>query len=107
MSKPELLLWMRCDRRDYDVIDLEEAVMLAEFSEVAAGAFAKRQLQVPDWLLNQSKALTRFIKVKSEEALEAQLKRLEARRTQLMTPTEQRESLDVEIAALRAAIGGN
>lgn len=105
MPKTEFLAMLRCTRHDYDIIDLEEATILAGFGDMAVQSFTKRQLQVPEWLLNQQKSLEKFIKFKAEEELELKLKRAEARRTTLATPTEQREQLDAEIASLRAALG--
>lgn len=105
MARPEILFILKCQKANYDLLDLEEAVVLAGLTVSASQAFTARHLQVPEWLLDQEKALERFIKVKTEEELELRLKRLEAKRTQLMTPTEQREKVDQEIAALRAAIG--
>ena len=107
MPKPELLLFLRCPKRDYDLLDIEEGVILAGVGDTAVQAFTNRHLQVPEWLLNQQKALERFIRLKSEEELELRLKRAEQKRATLMTPTEQREQLDTEIATLRAAIGGS
>lgn len=106
MPKTEFMTMLRCTRHDFDILDAEEAIILAGFGEVAVEAFTSRHLQVPEWLLGQNKALERFIKVKTEEELEMRLKRAEARRATLMTPTEQRELLDQEIAALRTALGG-
>lgn len=102
MSK---VLTLQCNNRDYETISLEESVILDAVSKVAADAFMARSLPVPEWLNNQRRALGRLITIKMQEDLEYRLKRAEQRRTQLMTPGEQREALDAEIVALRTALG--
>lgn len=105
MSRPEIVVQIQCANRDYDTINLEESIILDAMSKVAADAFAARGLPAPEWLSNQRRALNRLIIVKTQEDLEYRLKKAEQRRTQLMTPGEQREAVDAEIAALRAALG--
>ena len=100
MAKPELLLALRCQRRDFEILDLDEAVILAGFGDSAVQAFMARQLAIPEWLQNQQKALGRFIRLKHEEELELRLKRAEAARATHATVAERREHLDAEIAAL-------
>lgn len=105
MSRPELLLAMKCTRRDIELFDLEDAVILAGLGDAAILAFSARQLPVPDWLTNQQKTLNRFIRVKHEEELELKLKRAEAARATKLTREEERAQLDREIATLRAELG--
>jgi len=105
VPKLEIITTIQCANRDYDTINLEESVILDGLSKVAADAFMARSLPVPEWLSNQRRALNHLIIVKMQEELEYRLKKAEQRRTQLMTPGEQREALDTEIAALRAALG--
>jgi hypothetical protein len=103
----ELVQMLRCSKRSFDLIDLEEAVVVKGLGTVVAQEFTSNGLDVPEWLSNQQKALKRLISLKAQEALEAKLKRAQARRATLMTPTEQREQLDAEIAALEAAVGSS
>ncbi len=105
MSKPELLFAIKCTRRDIELCELDDAVILAGLGYVAVEAFASRHLRVPDWLLNQQMALDRFIRVKHEEELELKLKRVEAARATKLTVEEERVLLDREIAALKAELG--
>lgn len=107
MSKPEFLLAIKCTRRDIELFDLEDAVILAGLGDVAVLSFTSRQLVVPDWLTNQQKVLGRFIRVKHEEELELKLKRAEAARATKLTREEERAQLDREIATLRAELGTN
>jgi hypothetical protein len=105
VAKPEILVALRCAKRDFDILDLDEAVILAGLGDSAVQAFVSRSLTVPDWLQNQQKALGRFIRLKHEEELELKLKRAEAARATHATQAERREQLDTEIAALRAELG--
>jgi hypothetical protein len=91
-------------RLDLDRNGVEELVAFAAFAKMLHAEFQARNLPAPEWLDDKIRQLNREITSRGRDALEMRLKEIRAQRTQLMTPSEKREALAAEEAALEAQL---
>lgn len=92
-------------RFDPEAGDLEEAIALAGFADIFQNQYAKRSLEIPNWLKEKSEALDREIHKRHRDYLEKELKAEETRLETLKTAQEKREDAKQRIDRIRAALG--
>lgn len=91
---------------DLDRLALDEALVYAAFAKSLHAEYDARNIPAPEWLDDRIRQLNREITSRGRDALEMRLKEIRAQRSQLMTPTEKREALAAEEAALAAQLAG-
>lgn len=90
---------------EVDRLNIEEAVVLAAFGRNFKAEFAFQNCDVPEWLDARLRELSREISVRTQDALEAKLKKAKALRETLKPAEERRAELDTQIADLEAKLG--
>src|SRR5574341_211588 len=85
--------------------EVDELVALHAFGAGLVGAFGTLDLESPQWLQDSMAMLTKEIKARHEDALEAQLKETESQLDALKTADEKRQDLRAQAARLRAKLG--
>lgn len=88
-------------RLNCDGVQLDELMAHAAFAKILRAEYEGKNITAPEWLDDAIRRINREITLRSKDALEMRLKEIRAQRTQLMTPTEKREQLEKEEAALQ------
>lgn len=83
-----------------DRMDLDDLVSLAAFGALLRQEYEKHQLEEPEFVGVQLKALKREIFTRNAERLEARRKEIDSRLETLKTPTERKNALLREKAKL-------
>ena len=89
---------------DVEVPSLEELIELSAIARLLGQEFPIAGAEVPEWLIQKSKALRREIGVRMADAVEKELKDLKAAREHLRPAEERRTALDERIAKLEALV---
>lgn len=87
------------------VVALEDLMALSAFATSLLSAYDAHKVAVPEWITDANAALSREIKTRVRDELEARLKKIKAQRESLKTAEEKRAALDREAAELEAALG--
>lgn len=85
-------------------MDLDEAVALSAFGRSLKAEYEAQAIETPEWLDNRLRELRREIKVRTQDVLDKRLREAKARLETLKTPTERREALEAEIKRLEAQL---
>jgi len=83
-----------------DRMDLDELVALAAFGSMVRAEYEKHQLEEPEFVDVQLKALRREIHARNADRLESSLREKRARLESLKTPNEKKAQLRKEISGL-------
>ena len=83
-----------------DRLDIDELVYLASVGSLVRAEYEKHQLEEPDWVDIQLKALRREIRVRDADRLESRRREVVARLDNLKTPTQRKTELLREKAAI-------
>lgn len=87
-------------RFDCARMDMEELIELSSYTRALWLEFGYLGVPAPEWLETRTRELRREIVSRNQDALEARLRELKARREALAPAEEKRTKLDEEIAAL-------
>jgi hypothetical protein len=93
-------------RLDLDRNQLDDLLAFAAFAKSLHAEYDQRSIAAPEWLDEKIRQLNREITSRGLDALEMRLKEIRAQQTQLLTPSEKREKLAAEEAALTAKLTG-
>jgi NADH/NAD ratio-sensing transcriptional regulator Rex len=93
-------------RLDIDRIQLDEALALTAFAKTLRAEYEQRNIEIPEWLDNRTRALNREIEIRRLDTLEQRLKTAKAQQAALKTPDEKRQRLTTEIQKLEAELAG-
>lgn len=107
-SKPqdkELVMYEKLRQMNLQRADADELVGMLAFGNIMRTTYQKFELSVPDWLDENMNALTREIRARHQDMLEARLKEVRARRETLKTTEERRAALDAEEARIMRSLG--
>jgi len=91
---------------DKDRLTLDELVELSAFGRSIRSEYEALNIPEPEFVDIQLKALRREITVRNADALEAELRKINARLTQLATPEERREALRKQKAEIEEKLKG-
>jgi hypothetical protein len=89
---------------DLDRIDVDEAVALATFGDQLIAGYTGRSLEVPQWLVDNTRELNREIKNRHKDNLEKALRETELQLDALKSRDEKREDLKAKADRLKAAL---
>jgi|SRR5208337_424196 len=81
-------------------LDMAQLVALAAFGRQLRAEYETHQLEEPEWLDVQIKTLRREIVSRNADSIDARRREIRSRLDSLKTPTEKREELQKELAAL-------
>lgn len=84
-----------------DRMSLDELVALAAYGRLLQAEYDLHQVDEPDFVAVQLKALKREIHVRNADKLEARLAELKTRKDALKTPTERKAEINSEITKLQ------
>ena len=84
-------------------LDLEEAVSLVHFAKGLRAEFESQTLDVPEWLDDSIRSLTREIRDRQADSRARRIKEIKARLATLKTTEERRSELSEELKKLEAA----
>lgn len=79
-----------------EVGDIDELIALSAFGNQLREEYKRLNLEEPEWLNDQLKAVTREVHKRTEDAREARVREIDARIDALATPEEKREKLRKE-----------
>lgn len=83
-----------------DRLDIDELVALHAYGRQLRSEYEALQLEEPDFVDTQLKALKREIVSRTAEKKEARVKELKARIDALKTPAQKKKELEDELAAI-------
>lgn len=89
---------------DIDRLSIEELVALHADAVILQGAFKDVELEEPDWLTLNAKALRREIKTRTADRLEKRKMEIQASINALKTPTERKRELQAELQEVEAQL---
>jgi hypothetical protein len=81
-------------------LDLDELVALSAFGKSLRAEYEAHQVEVPDYVGTQLNALSREIKGRVADKVEARRRQIQTQLDQLKTPAERREELKAELAKI-------
>lgn len=87
-----------------DVMSTEDMMELYHQAKAIAAEYGDFGATVPKWLTEAQNTLSRDIKNRLRDELQARMIELKSRRAALATPEERRTALDNELAALEAKL---
>lgn len=92
--------------RTYDIerIQTEDALALLTLADLLRAKYEAKNFTVPEWLDDRIRQLNRHIEMHRRDSLERRLVEIRAQEAALLTPTERREKLAAEKAAVEAAL---
>lgn len=82
-------------------LPIEEMVALSSFATNLEAEFTRLGVEVPEWIVDSTKAVRREIKSRNQDAIASKIRAAEARLETLKTPSERRESIEAEIKRLK------
>lgn len=85
---------------DADRMDVDEMVALHTFARILRAEYDHMNLDVPEWLDDQTRALRLAIKAKTQDFIAKRLKEAKARLNSLRTTEERRNDLKSEVDKL-------
>lgn len=90
------------DLRNYDVdrLQLEDLLHLEATAQSTLQAFARHEVDVPEWLASTAKRLKVDIKQRNRDVLEKRLSEARSRQAQLKTTEEKRQEAALEVEKL-------
>ena len=83
-----------------DRLDLDELVSLSAFGKTLRKEYEAHQVEVPEYVSTQLNALTREIKGRVTDSIEARKKQIKSQLESLKTPAERRAALEAELGKL-------
>jgi hypothetical protein len=83
-----------------DRLDLDELVSLSAFGKTLRAEYEIHGIEVPEYVSTQLNALTREIKGRVADQVEARRKHIKAQLESLKTPAERRAALEAELAKM-------
>ena len=85
-----------------DRCDLDELVALSAYGKALRAEYEHLQVEVPAFVSTQLNALTRAVRGRVADSVEARKKHIDAQLAALQTPAEKRAALEAEKARLSA-----
>lgn len=85
---------------------IEEMVLLLGTANLMTSTFLSVGAEVPEWLKDANKALSKEIETRSRDMLEKELKELTAREEALKTKEEQRKELEAKRKRIEQRLNG-
>lgn len=86
-----------------DRMDLDDLVALAAFGHLLRDQYEKQNIEVPDFVTDNLKAINREIQAKTAADREARRKTLILQRDALLTNKEKRDRIEKELKELETA----
>lgn len=80
-----------------DRMDLDDLIALAAFGHMLRDQYEKFGLEVPDFVTDNIKAITREVKTKTAATLESRKRELLSRKDALKTPAERKREIEAEL----------
>lgn len=87
-----------------DRMDTDDLVALVAFGHQLRDQYEKFGLEVPDFVTDNLKTLTREIKMKTAQTLEARRKSLLAQKEALKTTAERKRDIETELKEVEAQL---
>ena len=89
---------------DIDRAQIADVMALSAFAKSLRAEYEARQYEVPAWIDDKLRIMGRYIEMHKRDNLERRLTEARAQQAALMTPTEKREKLAADIAAMEAEL---
>lgn len=82
-------------------MNIDELVALAAYGRTLVAEYEAHEVECPEWVAEQLKALHREIKLKNADRIAARLRDAQTRLESMQTPNEKKAKLRTEIARLK------
>lgn len=89
---------------DIDRAQIDDVIALLAVGKLLRTEYEARQYSVPEWIDDKIRMMSRYVEMHRRDALELRLKEARAQQATLLTPTEKREKLAADIAAMEAQL---
>lgn len=89
---------------DTDRMDLDELIALAAFGSLLRAEYEKHQIEEPEFVDVQLKALRREIRAKNASSLEARRKEIKLRLDALKTTSQRKTELEKELKSIESVL---
>lgn len=86
---------------DANRLDIDDLVALRAFGRQLAEEYTNQNVEVPEFVSVNNKALDREILARNRDRLEKRVRELKSRRDALKTPVERKREIDRELASLQ------
>jgi len=102
--KPKMLEALR--NLNLDRVELDDGVALLAVGESLGKTYTDNQLETPEWVTDKVAILRQWVKDRSRDNLDREIKLAEQKRSELRTAEEKRGDLDSRIERLKAKRSG-
>lgn len=98
-----IIAQLKAAASDVQVEELDNLIHLRAQGKVLAASYSEFEMETPDWLTSALDTISRGIKSRRSDAIEAELKRTRAQLEALKTSEEKRRDLNAKLERLEKA----